>query len=548
MTEVALIRRQPPNRQAGAAPCQSMVPAPTPADEPRRLAALKALQILDTEPEAAFDNITLLAQQTFRVAMVVVSLVDDARQWFKSKQGIAACETPRSISFCGHAILDDQPLVVEDALEDPRFRGNPLVTGAPFIRSYAGYPVRDPSGYRVGTLCLIDPAPRCYSPDDIAILKGFAGLVEQAFVGVAASRAQAFAFNQFDAILDATPVGFVLVDSQGCIELVNRRICMLLDYEPNELVGQSVDILLPQRFRNGHLQKLAAYFGSPTARPMGGGRDLYAARRDATELPVEIGLTPLDTVSGRRVLATIVDITERKRAEAKLISANARLEEFAYVASHDLRSPLRGIGDLLTWIQEDLGAITNDKVLKNFERAGSRVRRLEQMIDHLLTYARIGEVDGVLSEIDLHALADSIVELQPRPAGITVEIDIPETRVMVAVTPLGTVLRNLIGNAIKHHDRQSGLIRVSARLNHGQIVFAVTDDGPGIPPRAQPRIFNLFQTASAKSGGSGLGLAICKRLVETYGGTIAVTAVEGCRGTTFQFSWPISENGTTHVR
>ena len=513
-------------------------PAPKPANEPHRLAALQALQILDTAPDESFDRITLLAQQTFKVATALVSLVDDKRQWFKSKQGLSACETQRDISFCGHAILEDDPLIVEDALLDERFCGNPLVIGAPFVRSYVGYPLHDPTGYRVGTLCLIDPAPRHYTADELTLLKGFAGMTEHALSNLVQSRAQVVALNQFDVIFDATPVGFVLVDAQGQIAMLNQRICRLLDYSAQELVGQSLDMLLPQRFREGHMQKLRAYCSSPIARPMGAGRDLFATRRDGSEFPVEIGLTPLETVNGRQVLATIVDITERKTNESRLLSANARLEEFAYIASHDLRSPLRGISDLLEWIQEDIGEITNPKVLNNFQRASSRVLRLETIIDRLLIYARAGAEDCEQTAFDPREMVTNIVELQPRPPGIEVQIGFSPMQIVTAKTPLATVLRNLISNAIKHHDRDHGLIRVDARARHGLIEFAVSDDGPGIAMQAQSRIFKIFQIASTVSQGSGLGLAICKRLVEAHGGAIVVESVDKQRGTTFRFTWP----------
>ncbi len=136
-----------------------MQAAPLPADEAQRLQALRELLILDTPPEERFDRIARFAAEEFEVPTALVSLVDAERQWFKAKVGFTPCESPRSTSFCGHAILQDEPLVVEDALLDPRFADNPLVVGEPFIRFYAGAPLRLPGGARVGTLCLIDAKP-----------------------------------------------------------------------------------------------------------------------------------------------------------------------------------------------------------------------------------------------------------------------------------------------------------------------------------------------------------------------------------------------------
>lgn len=131
-----------------------------PDNEAERLHALCGLNLLDTAPEERFDRITRIAAQFFDVPIVLVSLIDSDRQWFKSRHGLAAEETPRSMAFCAHAIEQDDVLIVEDATLDDRFRNNPLVTGEPFIRFYAGYPIRTSDGVVVGTLCLIDKTPR----------------------------------------------------------------------------------------------------------------------------------------------------------------------------------------------------------------------------------------------------------------------------------------------------------------------------------------------------------------------------------------------------
>ncbi|HSM82027.1 MAG TPA: GAF domain-containing protein [Nodosilinea sp.] len=150
-----------------------------PINEAERLAALKSLKILDTEPEERFDLITRIAQQAFRVPIALVSLIDAERQWFKSRQGLCACETSRDISFCGHAILEDTPLIVPNALHDPRFEDNPLVMADPNIRFYAGMPLKILNHYRVGTLCLIDRVPRNFSVNDRLLIQDLAQLVQQ---------------------------------------------------------------------------------------------------------------------------------------------------------------------------------------------------------------------------------------------------------------------------------------------------------------------------------------------------------------------------------
>ena len=152
-----------------------------PQNEAMRLSALEATELLDTRPEERFDRITRLAARTFDVPMCLVSLVDKSRQWFKSCYGLGVRETSRDISFCGHAILGAETLVVANALQDERFADNPLVTGKPGIRFYAGAPLEDRNGFRLGTLCLIDTEPRAFSADDQKILRDFADLVEREF-------------------------------------------------------------------------------------------------------------------------------------------------------------------------------------------------------------------------------------------------------------------------------------------------------------------------------------------------------------------------------
>lgn len=154
-----------------------MEPAPIPANEQQRLEALRALLILDTPPEERFDRIVEFAAAEFDVPVALLSLIDENRQWFKSKIGVGLCETPREISFCGHAIHCDKVLVVPDARVDERFVDNPLVLGDPFIRFYAGAPLILPEGQAIGTLCLIDTRVRHLDSTDLSILSALRDLV-----------------------------------------------------------------------------------------------------------------------------------------------------------------------------------------------------------------------------------------------------------------------------------------------------------------------------------------------------------------------------------
>lgn len=148
-------------------------------DEAGRVAALHRLNILDTEPEEAFEHVVALVRAALRVPIAAVSLVDADRQWFKAQAGLDASETPRSVSFCSHAIQESQPFLVDDAMHDARFADNALVNGPPMIRSYAGIPIRTPDGYNVGALCAIDQRPRQFTADEVAMLTNLARIVEK---------------------------------------------------------------------------------------------------------------------------------------------------------------------------------------------------------------------------------------------------------------------------------------------------------------------------------------------------------------------------------
>lgn len=161
-----------------------MIAPQIPTDENKRLETLRALKILDSEPEERFDRLTRLAKRMFGVSISLVSLVDSDRQWFKSSQGLDATETPRDISFCGHAILGDDVFTVPNALEDERFADNPLVTDAPNIRFYAGCPLTVANGSKLGTLCIIDQEPRDFSEEDALLLHDLAVMAEQEIAAI----------------------------------------------------------------------------------------------------------------------------------------------------------------------------------------------------------------------------------------------------------------------------------------------------------------------------------------------------------------------------
>lgn len=341
----------------------------------------------------------------------------------------------------------------------------------------------------------------------------------------------------FQSIVASAPYGLLMIDETGRIELCNARLERMFGYATNELIGRSVDDLLPERYRADHGGHRRAFAAAPAAREMGEGRDLMAMHKSGAEFPVEIGLNPVPGERGLRVLAAVTDISKRKQIELDLRQANAHLEEFSYVASHDLKSPIRGIGDLVSWLGEDLGDAAAPEVKHNLERIGVRVKRMERIIDDLLTYARAGRASTELTLVDPRALVDEIRELLP-PA-FEVAVHCTAAPFMATRTPLETVLRNLISNAVKHHDKDRGRIDITISEADLYCEFTVADDGPGIAFKARDRVFRMFQTATvAERGGSGIGLAVSRRLVEAHGGRITLDSAAATRGATFRFLWP----------
>jgi PAS domain S-box-containing protein len=529
-----------------------MPAAPLPPSEPGRLAALRSYEILDADSEETFDSITRLAANLMGCPIALVSLLDTDRQWFLSHVGLEASETHRDMAFCGYAILEpSEPFVVADASKDPRLMDNALVTGRPDIRAYAGMPLVNPDGHALGTLCVIDRKPRQFTASELDILRTLAKTVmttlelRRAMLGLRdAARA---ADERLSRMIDASPNSLVLVELDGRIKLVSEEAERAFGYKRAELLGQPVELLVPARYAGSHVAHRKQFTAELAYRRMSDREDLFARRKDGGEFPVEISLSPVEFEGEMFVLAGILDISERlaleqerERHRQELARSNADLEEFAYVAAHDLKAPLRGIANLAEWIAEDVGPSVSHETLQNLSLLRARVTRLQTLQDGLLAYARVGRINSEIEDVDIAELVADIAALLAPPAGFVVvcEDDAPTLRLRRA--PLVVVLENLIANGIKHHDRAFGRITVSARQVDALMTeFRVKDDGPGIPPEFHDRIFGIFQTLDNREGveSSGIGLAIVKRQVEAHGGKIRIESAPPERGTTFVFTW-----------
>lgn len=352
---------------------------------------------------------------------------------------------------------------------------------------------------------------------------------------------------QFRQVVESAPYAIVMIGENGLIDLANLKAEADFGYTRDELLGQPIEILLPERFQQHHPLLRGLFFSSPMPRAMGKGRDLYGKRKDGVEFPIEIDLNPIVTAEGVKVLSAIVDVSERKRIEMRqsqlineLTRINEELNSFAYVASHDLKSPLRGIDQLATWIIEDLGENISAETREHLRLMRNRIKRLERLLDDLLAYSRVGRGSGKLEMVDTRALVTDVVAL----LAPTIPLDLQFSEFMPTFltrrVPLDLVLRNLINNAIKHHDKPRANISVAAWQSDNTIQFSVRDDGPGIHPDYHERVFGMFQTLSSRDDkeGSGMGLAMVKKAVESVGGRVVLSS-DGHNGSTFQFTWPI---------
>jgi signal transduction histidine kinase len=242
----------------------------------------------------------------------------------------------------------------------------------------------------------------------------------------------------------------------------------------------------------------------------------------------------------------VIDITDRKLSELSLRDNNQQLqrsnrdlEDFAYIASHDLKTPLDGIKSTALWLEEDLHDLS-DESRKLLGLMRSRINRMERLLDDLLTYSRVGRTDTAASESNLADIFTGIIEVLNPPAHIEVRVEGDLSVIVTASAQLEQVLRNLINNAIKHHDKQNGEVVLSGKRVGDFVEFVVRDDGPGILPQFHDKIFQLFQTLKRRDEveGSGMGLALVKKLVEQQNSHIAVHSQGNGTGAEFRFQWP----------
>ena len=346
--------------------------------------------------------------------------------------------------------------------------------------------------------------------------------------------------ERFRLVIEAAAQAMLVVDSERRITSVNRKGEELFGYLREELIGQPIETLVPEAVRGSHPDHVAGFLNGPSVRPMGVGRDLFAQRKDGALVPVEVGLSPLHLPDGQYTLASVIDVTERKRMDDDLRRSNADLEQYAYIASHDLQEPLRMVASYTDLLAERYAGKIDARADKYIHYITDGAKRMQRLVSDLLAYSRVGSQGTPTKAVSMDAVMKRVLaSLGPliRERGALVAIPAPLPDVMGDDIQLAQLLQNLIGNALKFRGAEPPRVVITAVTYDNRWRVSVQDNGIGIDQRYADRIFQMFQRLHERGvyEGSGIGLAIAKRIVERHGGRIWFESAVGV-GTTFFFT------------
>jgi PAS domain S-box-containing protein len=529
-----------------------MLIPPTPTNEERRLARLHGLGILDTLPQKAFDDISALAQMICGTPVALITLIDQDRQWFKSRIGVEEQEIPRDVAFCSHAIVDPgQVMVVEDLLLDPRFSSNPLVTGPSSARFYAGAPIVTHDGFALGTVCVVDLKARTLDASQLDALRRLASLVinllEHESVRIEETTRTSEAFRLQHQELTAMAIAGldlqVYIDPNYLIQHVNDTYLAYWGGTREDIIGRHIasrvgeaafrDIIQPQLDRA--LAGEAVSYTRKTDFPMRGARF------------VEVALLPVRNARGEIAGAVMraQDVQETRAREAQLQQTVALLEQhtleqerFIHIISHDLREPINTVNNFTSLLVTDHQQELPPSAQRYLSFVQSGGQRMSYLLDDLLNFVRLGNHAVQLRPVDvgllMHQIQDDLAPLAQRVGG---RLDFtPHPPVMADESLLRIVLKNLASNGLKFSRRGvPPVVRVTVEeIDNGHRIH-VSDNGIGIAEDHQHHIFDMFKRLHTRKHyeGTGLGLSVCRRIAQLHGGSISVqsTLDEGSRFT-----------------
>jgi protein-histidine pros-kinase len=448
----------------------------------------------------------------------------------------------------GYAFLTQRRVVVEDYAADTPFTPSPLLEQHT-IRS--GVTVHIPGHHApFGVLGAYSSATRCFTSDDITFLRSVAAIIATAMQRKFDEDAVRHSEAYFRGLLESAPDGMAIVDRQGTILFVNKESERLFGYQRAELVGKKIEILVPERYRHFHSGHRNDFFGGPRVRPMGVGLELFGLRKDGSEFPVEISLSPMQTPEGTVVTAAIRDVSERKKAEAEIKKLNAQLEEalrrserlaatgrLSASLAHEINNPLSSLTDILYVLSSQNGLTEDCKTM--LQSAKKEVDRLATIAKETLAPHRTSGERAKFKATDLVDASLESFHRQMEHANVHVERHY-STDAMIDVVSgeLRQVFTNLISNAIDAMP-EGGSLELEVFADGQELKLIFSDTGTGIAPEKLDQIFEPFVTTKGEKG-LGIGLWISRNIVEKLGGSIHVrsTTAESGHGTHFTICLP----------
>jgi PAS domain S-box-containing protein len=347
----------------------------------------------------------------------------------------------------------------------------------------------------------------------------------------------------FNHIADAV----ILVSGSGLITRINRATERMFGVSALNAVNQDIKMIFPPPYNQVEGNVLTEYFFESQVEHLSTKKEMVGMRSNGSIFNMMIAVSRFQVDNTQYFCVVANDITHQKKASfeieqyTKLLEQkNKELESFVYVASHDLKAPLRGIVQLADWIDEDLGDAKSAEISEYLDLMNSRINRLQGLLDNLLEYSKIGRDSGELTQVNLEQLLDNVFDLIDPPKGFKIEKELFEKEINTLSVPLELILRNLIQNSVKHHDKDCGLVTIKLeKHSRSYLQFTITDDGPGILPEHHKKIFTMFQTLRPRDEveGSGMGLSFVQKLIDIYYCNIRVES-DGVRGTSIIFTWP----------